>query len=619
VTTLKSHLLRVSSLLAIFLAATAARAQAPFDPADLPARTIFYVVWRGAPAPAARQANSLYALWDDPGFMPVRDAFAAEFLKDSNDSSKPHVAMDTKSQFLPSPSASQQTPAPKTKLTRQDLDNFVSLLDNGFVLGYVGEPEGRSRAAAAAAKPAHNWNGIFIVYNRTGKEAVIEKIILQMQTHQPKDPPQITPLIINGVPAIEIKQKDSVTYAAQTGKYAVLSGEKLVLEGMLKRLLNPGSVAAEKTLASNEAFREARASIAPNGILDFFVRVPDLSELPAAPESPAAGPATFRPQALMQALRLDAIHSFTGTIVLDGPRTRFQGALLGDASRGTLFDIWAAGPISPAMVGFAPAETISFNQTRIDPQAVLALARRVAVSFMPPGQTSMIDMVESGFAAQMGMPLSEAVDLFTGEFSSFQLSPDLDTARQLFVIGIRKKPETLKLLRTVLNERITSERSENGVTFLKISLSNQQGAVGIAQWNFYHVAVTNDLIVGAASQDTLRSALAQSSSTGASGLAASAKFQAFRTHLPPQPNGIAFEDFERVNWQAAKEHWLAPARKTTSAPKRSAGSAATKDPAAAPPAWLVDWNPSVLSRHLHTAASASWKDAKGVHFGGWLD
>jgi hypothetical protein len=238
---------------------------------------------------------------------------------------------------------------------------------------------------------------------------------------------------------------------------------------------------------------------------------------------------------------------------------------------------------------------------------------------MPPGQSGMIDMVESGFAAQMGMPLSEAVDLFTGEFGSFQLSPDLDTDRQLYAFGIRKKADTLKLLRTVLNERITSERSENGVTFLKISLSNQQGAVGIAQWNFYHLAVTNDLIVGAMRQDILRSALAQSSSDGASGLAASAKFQAFRAHLPPQPNGIAFADFERVNWPAVKEHWLVPARKTVSAPKRPASSAAIKDPAAAPPAWLVDWNPSVLSRHLHTAASMSWKDSKGLHFDGWID
>jgi hypothetical protein len=612
----KSHFLRFSSLLAIFLAAASARAQAPIDPGDLPARTIFYIVWRGAPAPAARQANSLYALWDDPGFMPVRDALAEQILKGANEPAKQHSAMDTKRQLAAPAAEGQQTS--KRKLTRQDLDNFASLLDNGFVAGYISEPEGRARAAASSAKSAHNWNGIFLVYDRTGKEALIEKFFLEMRQNSSKDSPQITPLTVAGVPSFEIKQKDSTTYETQTGKFSVIAGEKPVFESLLKRLLGQSPVAAEKSLASNEAFREARASLAPNGILDYFLRVPDLSEFPGTADTPnnPAAPG-FHPQALMQALRLDAIHSLCGSVVLDGSRTRVQGVLLGDTSQGTLFDIWAAGPLSPAMAGFAPAETVSFNQTHIDPQAILALARRVAISFMPQGQSGMLDMVESGFAGKMGMSLSDAVSLFSGEFGSFQLGSDLDADRQVYALGIRKKPETLKLLRTVLNERITSERSENGVTFLKISLSGQQGNSGIAQWNFYHVAVTNDLIVGSARQETLRSALAQSSSGSASGLATSAKFQDFRAHLPPLPNGIAFADFERVNWMAVKDHWLAEARKTYSAQKRSANASA--DPAKTVPAWLVDWNPAVLSRHLHTAASTSWKDAKGLHFDGWLD
>jgi len=43
-------------------------AQASIDPARLPKNTVFYLLWRGAPAPAARSANSLYSLWDDAGF-----------------------------------------------------------------------------------------------------------------------------------------------------------------------------------------------------------------------------------------------------------------------------------------------------------------------------------------------------------------------------------------------------------------------------------------------------------------------------------------------------------------------------------------------------------------------
>jgi hypothetical protein len=49
-------------------------AQAPLEPAQMPTRTMFYVIWRGAPAGDARKANNLLALWDDPDLAPVRAA-----------------------------------------------------------------------------------------------------------------------------------------------------------------------------------------------------------------------------------------------------------------------------------------------------------------------------------------------------------------------------------------------------------------------------------------------------------------------------------------------------------------------------------------------------------------
>ena len=49
-------------------------AQAPLEPAQMPPRTSFYLIWRGTPAGDARKTNSLFALWDDPDFAPVRAA-----------------------------------------------------------------------------------------------------------------------------------------------------------------------------------------------------------------------------------------------------------------------------------------------------------------------------------------------------------------------------------------------------------------------------------------------------------------------------------------------------------------------------------------------------------------
>src|SRR5260370_15449509 len=109
---------------------------------------------------------------------------------------------------------------------------------------------------------------------------------------------------------------------------------------------------------------------------------------------------------------------------------------------------------------------------------------------------------------RLGMPVPEALGLFTGEFASMQTSPSMDTAKQVYFFGIRKKPETLRLMRTVFNEQITSERNEGDVTFLKISVGGKQSGAGTAAWNFFHVAVTQDMILGATRAETLREVLA---------------------------------------------------------------------------------------------------------------
>jgi hypothetical protein len=97
----------VSTAVLVFVfGASPARAQAPLEPAQMSPRTLFYVIWRGAPAPAVRKANSLLALWDDPDFAPVRSALAAGMLSNSNEKST------------------------QTKLTPEELGEFASLLEN---------------------------------------------------------------------------------------------------------------------------------------------------------------------------------------------------------------------------------------------------------------------------------------------------------------------------------------------------------------------------------------------------------------------------------------------------------------------------------------------------------
>src|SRR6202040_2641500 len=92
-------------------------AQAPLEPAQMPARTTFYAIWRGAPAGDARKTNSLLALWDDPDLAPLRAAALQNMQSSSaKDPSKP-------------------------QLSREEIEETSSLLENSLVLGYLRKPE----------------------------------------------------------------------------------------------------------------------------------------------------------------------------------------------------------------------------------------------------------------------------------------------------------------------------------------------------------------------------------------------------------------------------------------------------------------------------------------------
>jgi hypothetical protein len=192
----------------------------------------------------------------------------------------------------------------------------------------------------------------------------------------------------------------------------------------------------------------------------------------------------------------------------------------------------------------------------------------------------------------------------------------MDTAKQIYFFGIRKKPETLKLMRTVLSDQLTSERNEGDVTFLKISLGGKEGSAGSAQWNFFNLAVTSDMVLGSSRIETLREVLANRAHASSAGLAAVPQFHEGRTQFPENLNGLSYFDFQKVDWQAVKNRWIEEAKKSAMA--KSVNSTQNGVPSTAPD-WLAQMNLQVVSRHLHYSSSVSWKDAKGIHWDQWVE
>jgi len=285
--------------------------------------------------------------------------------------------------------------------------------------------------------------------------------------------------------------------------------------------------------------------------------------------------------------------------------------ILSDTASGSLLDLWPEGVETPPSLAVMPPGAISYSESQFDLPAFYQVLKRGIAAMSPNGQNPAM-MVEMMAQQKLGMPLADALTLPSGEFTSMQLSPALDPDKSIYVFGIHKKPETLKLLRTVLGEQITSERTEGDTTFLKISLNAKQGTKGVAQWNFYHLGVTPNFIYGAPKFESVKEAIAGRDAIRAMVLT---PVQTARLDYPAKINGLYFFDFQKVDWNAAKARWIAEAKKAAEKPNATAEQKAA---AVKLPHIMADANSQVLQRHLHAMAGASWKDEKGVHFDQWL-
>src|SRR5258708_35800880 len=292
-TPMKIPSIRIPLLIAALLMVSGpnpARAQAPLEPAQMSPRTVFYLIWHGVPGPEARKANSLLALWDDPDFAPVRSAIAAGMLSSSAEKS------------------------PQQKMTSQEIQEYAALLENSFTVGYVSELPRRSLSNGAVSAEAKTpaWNGMFFVYDRTGKEELLSKAILRLRAEE-KEAPRLSQVTIAGVQVLKAEGKNGATYWAEHGKYAVSTGERSIMEDILGRI--DGKISGAASLAQSAAYQEAQANLG-SGLLEFFLRVPELKNL--ATDS-KGGSSQIGP--LLDAARLEALHSLSGPVTLASSNT----------------------------------------------------------------------------------------------------------------------------------------------------------------------------------------------------------------------------------------------------------------------------------------------------------
>lgn len=551
-------------------------AQTTSLPDRLPANTLFYAHWRGmASVTSAQKTNHVVQLFEDPQFAFGRDAL----LKHLHDD----IAKN-----------GSTTPEP-------ELSEVLSLLDNPAVFGIVLNPDaGKKPAVGLAAVPPV---GFFVVYDARGKTALVEKLRAARRASA-KDTPTIMSYEFEGTKIEARTAGKNVSYAALTPQYYFLADQKPMIEDLIARF-----TAAEKPATSVTELAEyqsIRAFVAPDATVEFFARVPNLAKA-LSPEQLEKPGAKFA-----ENLHLDRIHALGGSVSFAGEAARFRGAMLGDNSAGTLFDIaGASGPSFVTLPAVSPGPIFSIS--RFNFATIYQLLRAAAVPMTTPAQAASIDMYEKTAQAFLGMPLADALQLFTGEIASETAFADDGSTLKTFAVSIQKRQDVLRILRSVGGSFIVGEDTSGDTTFLDLVYPYTDPKTGEKRRDFYYLAVTPDMLFAAPRKAAVRQAMTRLSSKSgakpASGPLANPDYSQVRSLLPEKLSGLSAFDFADIPWDKVLAHF---SQQMAEAAKNST----TKNPPSTE--WSQAIKPEVLTHHLHIGISGWWKDSNGIYFDSYL-
>ena len=562
--------------LAVVLACLASGAPAFAQTASILQRlspnTIFYAEWRGSSFLAdAEQKNHLLQLIHDPAFAPVWAAAAADFQQHVPKSADPSTA----SSLLP---------------------DLASFLDNPIVFGVAVDPS--ALKAVAPDKPASPFV-TFLVYDATGKADLIQKWKAAAAANS-KAPAEVTKYDFGGT-SVEVRaQGKNVSYSAQAGNYFVYSEQKHVVEDLITRFQSASVPAA--SLTQIPEFAQSRKYVSDNAALEFFARIPDMSQW---------NPTEKNAKSMLQvanSIHLEKIHVMASGVSFDGEATRMRGAVLGDTSPGGLFDLAGASSATFQTQPLVEGGT-AFSLSRMNYAAMYQVLRDAIFSNLEPGQAAQAGALEGAAQGFLGMSIPDALKLFTGEFASTTYYTDDGTAEQVFAATIQKPDAVLRVIRALIGTMIVGEDSSGSTTFLDVAYPYTDPSTHQRRRKFYYVAVTPQTILAAPRKALLREALQRltpQATDPPAGVFANPQYVQLRSRLPEKLSGLGGADLTQIPWGKLMQNFTDQISK--------AGTQANGQP----PPDLSSLKLDTISHYLHISVSGWWKDANGVYFDSYI-
>jgi len=540
----------------------------------LPADTVFFARWRGMSSlTAAEKTNHVVQLFDDPEFHLGRDALIKSF---------------------------RDSLAKNGAKTEPAIADILSILDNSAVSGFVLNPASNAKSSSDAPVPPV---GFFMVYDATGKTAVVKKLRADIRANG-KEVPTVMTYDFKGTTIEARTAGTDVSYTALTPKFYFLADQKSVIEDLITRFGTEAMPATSVTQLPE--YHAIQKLVAPDATIEFFARVPDLSKTLSS-EQLAKPAAKFA-----ENLHLNQVHVFGGSISFAGEAARFRGAILGDTSEGSLFDI--AGPSSAS---FATLPVVSagpiFSISRFSLAALYRLLRAAATPELTAQQTAALGTYEAMAQGFLGMSITDALQLFTGEFGSRTTFADDGASLQSYAVSIQKPQDLLRILRAVGSSWIAAENTVGDTTFLDLSYPYTDPVTLQKRRELYYVAVTPTMLFAAQRKAAIRAAIAlpatKDAPTAPIGVLASPDALKMRSLLPEKLSGLGAIDLTQIPWdKVMARYWQ----------QLAADAKNATPPGPPPPDWMKSVNPDVLTRHLRFFINGWWKDSSGIYFDAYL-
>ena len=565
-----------TALLLFLFAAGPLFAQAPSISERLPQNTLFFMQWRGRSFLGnADKKNHMLQLLEDPDFDPVRQTLAKRFL-------------DWQQKTNPAVPALQ-------------FSDLISLLDNPAAFGFIANPQPSAKTAYAS-----HLASAFFVYNVTGKATLIQKLKALAQASS-KTKPQISTYTFGGS-TIEVRTETandaaattSTTYSTLAGNFFLVATQKDCIQDLVTRFSSPTKPAS--SVIDSPEYSAVRPYIGQDAALEYFIHFPDPDKwIPAdQKDQPVAR--------FIRSIHWEKIHAAGGAISFSGEATRAHGAILGDTSAGSLFDIAGASAATfqtQAIVDAGPYFSISkFNFS-----ALYQIVREAAVAAMTPQQSAGLLGAEAMAQGSLGMSVSDALQLFTGEFGSRISFAEDGESQQMYAVAIQKQPDVLRLLRAALAKFIAAEDTSGDTTYLDLAFPYRDPESGQQRRSFYYLAVTPQFIITGPRKAKVRDAVARISGKTASmpsqdSVLSNPEFVRLRQLLPEKLSGLGGADIAKIPWDKIIARFVEQ--------MESAKQSNRNNPPTAEMLRLI--KPGLINRHLKASANGWWKDSGGIYF-----